>query len=320
MRVSLRSAKNLLFQKSALPFVVRLHLKLKDIFFWVVLIVGLILGDRLSHLALVESAAIGFNDQLLQRAAQRLPIRATNVRVVAITPADFSHYFSSFVPYSPVALQKSLCGILRGHPRLLIVDLDTSHKVFAKMALPKTWIPIVWGRSVRFDRANPSELIPDEVLGGQLLRPPHFHGLAVDIGDPDWSIRAYPRWIDTRNQAKVDTLHWAALKAIGASVTNGQDEGFLEVPVFDRYFDFDTFPLDDFYAQNDADLPSCLNSDGSFPQNSILADARVSGKIVVLGGEYSTNDLHRTSLGARYGVEMWHPQLNTSWRHPDPWR
>jgi hypothetical protein len=304
MRELIQIGNRWLFYDTQLGLGRRFLAKFRDLLFWTFLLGGLYLSNHLHNFGPFEFARAEVDGRLLRAAAERRPVRAPNVRIVAITPSDFETYFGGTTPYPPTALQQAVCAILRGGPRLLVVDVDTSHPAFARMALPHARVPVVWARGAHYNSASPPALIPDAVLGGQELRPPHTHGLAVSFPAVDCSVREFPREIDTSNRPNADSLHWAAVRALNPTLRRSSSAEPLEVPVFDRYFQFDTFPLDDFNPAKTANLPACLNPREDFPSSNEPLDPRVAGKVIILAGAYSNNDLYKTAFGYRTGGEI----------------
>jgi len=303
MRTFVQFVGHWLFYDGDRPLWRRFLAKFRDPLLWLFLAVGTLLSYCLHYVEIFDYARVEMDGRLLRAAAERRPVRAPNVRIVAITPSDFETYFGGITPYSTVALQRAVCAILRGGPKLLVVDLDTSHRTFASMALPLARVPVLWARGAHYNPHNPSELVPDAVLGGRELTSPHLSGLAVSFPAIDWSVREFPRQIDTTNRPRADSLHWAAVRALNPSLPVPFGGEILRVPIFDRYFTFDTIPLDDLNPKS-ANLTACLNPQELFPGKDEWPDSRVAGKIIVLAGQYSNNDLYKTPFGYLSGGEI----------------
>jgi hypothetical protein len=69
----------------------------------------------------------------------------------------------------------------------------------------------------------------------------------------------------------------------------------LEVPVFERFVEFDRFALQEFLAEP---------AEGPHGVKQGIVDPRITGKIVVFGGSYSSCDQYKTPFGDRPGAEI----------------
>jgi hypothetical protein len=294
MEDALKRVGEWLFYHGPDSFLKRYFANFKNPLFYIFVIGGFWLSGYLSHLGLFEYAALQAGDSLMREAGAKLPQRAQFVRIVAIEPTDFDKYFGGRTPYPVTPFAYAVCTLMRAKPALLIVDLDTSHADFKRMPpLPTNGVPVVWARAAHED--GQGQLIPEDVLGGRELAKGETTGLAVYFLSLDWSVREYPRVIDTKARTGSPSLHWAAIKAYCArsdcpELSHENPTSHLEVPVFDRYFDFDTFSMNEFNPT------TCPVADQE--------DQRLTGKIIIFGGRYSSADLHKTAFGHRPGAEI----------------
>ena len=95
------------------------------------------------------------------------PVQAQSVRLVTIDDDDYAALFHSRSPLDTSELAKLLDAVVKGHPRAIVVDIDTSDASFRGMPTPQ--IPIVWNAAgQQFGDENFSVYPP---LGGETLPP-----------------------------------------------------------------------------------------------------------------------------------------------------
>lgn len=272
--------------------------------FWLFFIGGWWAGIELSRLGVFEYAALRVGDALIREASEKRAVRSERIRIVNITPEDFKDVFKGQLPLSPSKLSSAIQALSNRAPEALIVDLDTSDEVFARMDVAdSTGFPIIWARGGSPSPSDPTVLVPQNILGGRSSLPVGSRsGLSVNFPSLDWSIRQYPRLLVTTARSRAESLHWAAFCAIrpgdprcGDDSSNRMND--LEVPAFQRFVEFDRFPLQEFLSEP-------LGTQNVKKQRQGVEDPRISGKIVILGGSYSSCDLYKTPFGERSGAEI----------------
>jgi CHASE2 domain len=283
-----------LFYEGKEPFHKRYSDGAKNPLFLVFVIGGICLTLWLSHRKFFEYAALQADDDLVTRAAAKHPQVANDLRIVYINPSDFEKYFDGRTPYPIDPFYRMVCTLMRTRPAVLVVDLDTSHADFRRMPLlPSNGVPLVWARAAREDEHH--RLVPEHVLGGRELSKGQLSGLTAVSPVLDWSIRSYPRRVDTIARNDNPSIHWAAVEAycqrfkcsgFSDEISRSDRDG----PAFDRYFTFARFSINEF---NPTSCPVADKPDG-----------RLTDEIVIFGGSYSSADMHRTVFGDLTGAEV----------------
>jgi len=264
---------------------------------------GWYLSIEISHLGVFEYAALHTNDALMRGAAQKRTTFSAQIRIVNITKDDFEGEFGGRLPLSRDKVSRAVCALVNRSPKALIVDLDTSDKSFSGMALPEnTSVPVIWARGADPSPSDPDVLAPQNVLGVSDLPTGQRAGLSVNFLGLDWSVRQYPRWIRTTVRERTPSLHWKAYCVVRLEDPRCHEdlpgvERELETPAFDRFIDFQRFPLGEFVARSPATAAEACAS-------RTIEDARIAGQIVILGGSYSSCDLYKTAFGDRPGAEI----------------
>ena len=85
------------------------------------------------------------NSSLDAAIAIQRPVQTGSVRLVSIDDQDYAAMFHSRSPLDASVLASVLSAVAKGHPRAIVVDIDTSDASFRSMDIPP--IPIVWNVS-----------------------------------------------------------------------------------------------------------------------------------------------------------------------------
>jgi hypothetical protein len=284
--------------------------------FFIVIAVLIFLGFRLSRVWVFEYAGLATGDTISRL---RKPEHASKTAVVIITADERRDLLGGKIEghlrnviVSPIPgdrLLRSVCSILRQGPRVLGVDLNTSDVVLEE--LPRTETIIVWSRGIKFVRepaANPDGFVlrvePEIVLANK--HPDALTGLALVPVLADWSVRNVDRCY-AYNSAQV------ALTFVGAieDAYHGRQPSECMSPEGDEVgsarinYKYDRFTLSDFAPDSlsQADIDACLAGTGEF-QKGASVKSPLTDKVVLLGGEYDSQDWHPTPFGLRPGVEV----------------
>lgn len=244
------------------------------------------------------------------------------IGIVSIDHDDFVRRFSGRLP-----LDQSKLALLVGEvarrlsPKMIIVDLDTSDVSFSVQQISAFQnVPIVWARGVDDSSVSGSATSQAElVLGGGALPKGSSTGLAVTTLDLDWSVRKFPRWVDTTSRHYAKSLHFEVfcrLQSMGPRPDENCSNAIpgknteLEVPLFERPPVY--FPV----------LPAGEFLDGSgraeaCPQSSAVDANNFCRKIIVIGSDYSSSDRYKTPLGDQPGEKIVAAALDAEIKHGD---
>ncbi len=289
----------------------RFSQSLQQPLFWVFLIGGIFVTDKLTHLGVFEYAAMREQDVLMREVAATRSQISTQIRIVNITREDFDRHFDGRIPLDPDKLAELVCELARRSPRLLIVDIDTSDDRFSKMAFPRGGLkPILWARGTE---GTSEPLTAMKVLGQADPPEGQDSGLAVSFLASDWSIREYPRLIQTTAQARARSLHWEAFCTLSEEDGRCEDDtlGALEVPAFERFIDFQRFPaLRRPAGHGNSGLsagrrvrPGSRFSLARMGQVCVEVRARVTGCWSLLALPPDTSSLYHSRVDRRAGLE-----------------
>jgi hypothetical protein len=167
-------------------------------------------------------------------------------------------------------------GLETDRPTAIVVDIDTSSPKFRTMILSQAGVPIVWARAKSTDLRRPSELTacrePEWDDVGYVDYQP---GLSGYLGD-------FPRGVLKEDHC-LPTIHWAAVKAYCAKQIAPEK---CEYAKSDGPLAVTMRRLQPLYAR---DFLESKN-----PESKGNAEELLGGKLVFLGGSYSTSDFYRS--------------------------
>jgi hypothetical protein len=144
--------------------------RLRAIIFWVVLWSLLWTSVKLSNLWIFEYAGLWSGDALIKI---RPPEPARETGLILVTAVERKSLLGGVSPIPTTRLLQAVCGALKAKPRVLAVDLETSHVTFPVL---KTAAKIVWARSIDIVRSRTSkghdtiDVNPDYLLGKACLQ------------------------------------------------------------------------------------------------------------------------------------------------------
>jgi hypothetical protein len=270
-----------------------------------VLVALLVLSHSLARIWVFEYAGLWSTDAL---ARLHPPENAQKTAIVAITADERNRLLSGFSPIPVINLQQAVCAVLRTQPKVLGVDLDTSHVELK--AVPRTATKIVWARGIQISRqrtpAGEEQItVNQDYLLGQ-SNPDVLSGLAVAPVMPDWSVRTIPACYEYDEGRVMPTMIAALASAAGQPLADcyGKEKS-LEVGAYRVHYRFDRFTLGDFTPQtlDRAALERCQRGEGEWA-DSAVSNHPLKGRVVLLGGEYDAQDWHPTPYGLKPGVEV----------------
>jgi CHASE2 domain-containing sensor protein len=223
--------------------------------------------------------------------------KASNVVVVNISDADYDELFGARSPLDPHKLHSLIDAIAKSKPRIIGVDIETTHPDFRAFIIDPSWPPVLWERDVSTAGIGEASIEPLDILGAQNPTLNASSGIPILLDDPDDKVtRFYVRCIKTAMGPLPSFVHAAALGY------NRQDPGRIaqscrvhtdDHPTFIRYFLRDRGPLN---ATQLIALSAAQRDDDDVPFPAL------TDKLVLLGGSYRGLDRHFTPIGSQPGV------------------
>jgi CHASE2 domain-containing sensor protein len=215
------------------------------------------------------------------------PVQAKSVRLVTIDDNDYSTLFHSRSPLDAPALAKLLEALAKGHPRAIVVDIDTSDVSFRDMPTPQ--IPIVWNASGQeFADGKFAVYAP---LGGRPMPPHSVAALAVAPQDDRGIVRGYQHTYLLESGGTVDSPGYAAARMdLGHSPEEHSSRGG-ETHYLDFRYRFAPVKAQDLLADAESEAWDKM--------------ALFAGQVVVVGGTYRAGrDQYATPKGLMNGCEI----------------
>jgi CHASE2 domain-containing sensor protein len=214
------------------------------------------------------------------------PVAARSVRLVEIDDRDYASMFHARSPLDPATLASVLEAVAKGHPRAIVVDIDTSDAAFHDMPTPA--VPIVW--NVSGEQLADGNFTLDPPLGKRALPPGSVAALAVAPEDERGVVRGYQHTYPLESGGTVDSPGYAAATiAAGHVPDNSSGNGNT------HYLDFRYR----FVPVRAADLLQDAQSD-TWEKMALF-----NGQVVVLGGTYRVaRDQYATPKGLLNGCEI----------------
>jgi CHASE2 domain-containing sensor protein len=232
------------------------------------------------------------------------------IAIVMITDDDYERIFDGRSPLKPDKLRKVIAAIAAQRPKVIAVDIDTSHWQFRDLdPLDPNFrdpsgksIPIIWERDVEPPgEINVSEFQPLDVLGGRDAQWNENSGTPVLLDDPlDKVTRFYTRCIRAKGGA-VPSFVYAVKEAY--EMAKAQKAGFdANHPFANHRICKDSADLDPrliwfTLREKTIDIVSAGLALNAKENNNTLS--RLKDRIVLLGGSYRDYDRHFTPFGAQ---------------------
>lgn len=237
----------------------------------------------------------------------------SQIRIVDISDDVYDDFFDGTSPLDPQKLYDLIGTIARSEPKLIAVDIDTSHRKFGEREfhIDEPTI-IIWERDVSMPPDSPEgEMVPLDVLGGgRNLKFNRSSGIPALLDDPvDRETRFYRRCIETK-AGPVPSF-------VGAITAAWQSKDIAKVcdlkhpnatrPFLIRYsFDEETNVVPARVL-----VPSGKNGSREDEQTISALKKALQGKLVLLGGSYRDFDRHFTLLGTKPGLVVLANALQT---------
>ena len=213
----------------------------------------------------------------------------SDIAIVCITDNDYRQIFSGRSPLDPQKLKTVIDAIARGNPSAIGVDIDTSSLDFQRLVPSRAWPPIIWARNAVFSNREGKHLL-FAVLGGQ--SPPYSGVISFKV-DPDKTLRSYTDYVNT-SAGSFPTFPRAVVSALANDNTLRAGKTYEELLIkFSRGTN----------APNRYKLPASMVLNLSEGEGW-MTEGPLTGRIVLLGGDYNASDEHLTPLGWMLGVEV----------------
>ncbi len=136
------------------------------------------------------------------------PVQARSVRLVTIDNDDYAGLFHARSPLDAAVLAKLLDAVSKGHPRGIIVDIDTTDASFSGMQTPQ--IPIIWNTSG--EELADGKFTLDPPLGGEQLPANSVTALAIAPQDDRGIVRGYQHTYPLESGGTVDSPGYSAAR------------------------------------------------------------------------------------------------------------
>jgi len=227
------------------------------------------------------------NSSLDAAIAIQKPVQTGSVRLVSIDDQDYATLFHSRSPLDSSALASVLNAVAKGHPRAIVVDIDTSDASFRSMDLPS--VPIVW--NVSGEQLKDGKFNLDPPLGGRQMPSGSVAALAIAPQDERGVVRGYQHMYPLESGGSVDSPGFAAARIVAGHAPEDPASHAFETHFLDYRYRFTPIKTRDLLqdAQSEAwDKMALFN-----------------GQVVVLGGTYRVSrDQYSTPKGLMNGCEI----------------
>lgn len=237
--------------------------------------------DSTGSLRKLETAALDVQASLRESSSP------SPVALVLISQEDHRALFGGRSPLDPQELWKIIEAIAATSPQAIVVNLDTSAPAFGALRPWPAMPPVIWARPADYSRRRDLFLVKPFLGGARAGRPA---GLTPQRMDADGVIRRYQHLYRT-DQGTLPSLAWAAVCAVRrvdpVRTADPRNEFFLR------------FGLSQPPFRPTAGAVLQMARDAGWKSGSLL-----TGKLVVLGGEYSVEDEHQTPVGWKLGSEI----------------
>jgi CHASE2 domain-containing sensor protein len=227
------------------------------------------------------------NSSLDAAIAIQKPVQARAVRLVEIDDNDYAALFRARSPLDPQILGSVLTAIGKGHPRAIVVDIDTSDTMFHDMPTPA--VPIVW--NVSGDQLEDGKFNLYPPLGKRPMPAGSVAALAVAPQDERGVVRGYQHTYPLESGGTVDSPGYAAASMVAGHAPDDAASHVGQTHYLDYRYRF--VPI------KARDLLQDANS--AAWEKMALFD----GQVVVLGGAYRVaRDQYATPKGLMNGCEI----------------
>lgn len=223
--------------------------------------------------------------------------------VVAIDYQEWQTMFLGRSPLDPTVLDHLVTAIVKGKPKAIAVDINTSDAEFRTLGKDFSGQqPVVWGANAR-ENAGSEEFRVFPVLGKE---PHQSLGVTVMPQDSNGVIRGYWREVPVTPVAYARTLGFAAVCLSGLSPHSpgSTDDTELTRDTERRLLSFSKgrhnsrYAFDTYFDTHSAGEVLQRAEDRTWPERGFVRD-----KIVLVGGFYDDHERYWTPMGRMYGVE-----------------
>ena len=226
----------------------------------------------------------------------------SDVVIVRITDSDYQKYFGGKSPLDPAEVARVITLISSARPKVIGVDLDTSHEAFQSLTPAPDWPPVVWARGATYSNVQ-GKYVLSGVLGRNMPVAPH--GLVTLGLDSDGSVRRYARWYDT-DAGPAPSLPWVMLNKFRNVELTPPAASDLNKELLVDY----AGP-----AQLLADYAGAAKPEYLFrlpvwrleelsEEGGLVGRNPLENKMVILGGDYAVQDEHDTPVGWMIGAQV----------------
>ena len=270
------------------------------------------------------------------RKPRMAPTTTLSVVIVQITEDDYKDHFAQTSPLNPAKVAEIIDAIADGKPRLIGVDLDTSHQDYATLESGQ-WPSIVWGQGLVREQGGanplgsetssragpcdfelnaatpPEQLYPGRVKGmdavafqqKSLATGPSARvdiaGLFVMAPDSDGLIRRYQRCWETRAGRLPSFVCAVSKPRRDTDADCAPRKRPRAQPI--KYGQFHRW---------------CFSAGHLLEQSQLDRERWLKDKIVLLGGSFlAARDEHPTPLGQKLGVDILAAAIETELSRKD---
>jgi CHASE2 domain-containing sensor protein len=227
------------------------------------------------------------NSSLDAAIAVQKPVQTPSVRLVEIDDQDYTDLFHARSPLDPQVLAEILVAVAKGHPRAMVIDIDTSDSTFHDMPTPP--VPIVWNVSGEQADSGAFTLYPP--LGGRKLPPGSVAALAIAPQDERGVVRGYQHSYPLTSGGMVDSPGYAAAGIVAGHAPADTVALAGRTHYLDYRYRFTPIKARDLVEDAKSDTWDKM--------------AFFDGKVVVLGGAYRVaRDQYATPKGLLNGCEI----------------
>ena len=150
------------------------------------------------------------NSSLDAAIAVQRSVLARSVRLVTIDDQDYASLFHSRSPLDPQVFARILRAVAAGHPRAIVVDIDTEDSSFLTMQAPL--VPTVW--NVSGEQLADGKFKVAAPLGGRGPTIGSVAALAMAPRDERGIVRGYQHTYPLENGLSVDSPGYAAARIV----------------------------------------------------------------------------------------------------------
>ncbi|HEY9678755.1 MAG TPA: CHASE2 domain-containing protein [Drouetiella sp.] len=259
----------------------------------------------------------GLTDPALDVFIRLRPVEPEHISIVSIDESDFQNKSLFNYQLSPSMLEKVIRAIADGHPREIVVDLDTSKDEFKSLKDLKIDIPIIWAAVPARSATKPDEEPTLRVLGTPIdqIDKSINVGVAALREDPDGVVRHYLRRLTGKLSAthtQIDSLPWAALRQTKIPLRS-PDANEMMLRFLKPSNPAHSIKNSDAYSRDNLSFKSVSTVDSELNCDSVMKLHDTEGwknfyegppaKIVLLGGTFhAPSDTYITPIGRLPGL------------------